>query len=212
MDKLLDDSFHLLKQIAVTLVATLGLSACTTPEEVELEELKVEYDWDELLEASVKAMPQGSVSYIPGWPMVQTLPKPPDNLHLIALSLPPDQSVASELLSRNLSRPIPYEGGIYGTRGYSKVFVAPTTQIHNYSRLYWVMVKVLSEKYGCFMVAKQYHWGTTRVWCRDKRQVVFWQSKNRNWIQFATRQYDKDGFEIAVKRRKIFRVSSDPVI
>jgi hypothetical protein len=106
----------------------------------------------------------------------------------------------------------PYEGGYYGTRGLTKIFIAPTSKIGNYSRLYWVMVKVLSEKYGCFMVAKQYARDTTRILCRDKRQIVFWQSKTKDWIQFATRQYDRDGFEIAVKRRRIVRVSPNPVI
>jgi hypothetical protein len=106
----------------------------------------------------------------------------------------------------------PYEGGFYGTHGLTKIFIAPTSKIGDYSRLYWVMVKVLSEKYGCFMVAKQYAGDTTRVFCRDKRQIVFWQSRTKDWIQFASRQYDREGFEIAVKRRRIVRVSHNPVI
>jgi hypothetical protein len=75
-----------------------------------------------------------------------------------------------------------------------------------------VMVKVLSEKYGCFMVSKQNGPEKTWVKCRDKRQIVFWKSKGQGFVQFYSRQYDKDGYEIVVQKKKVVRVGSEKVL
>lgn len=196
----------------VTLMAMLSTS-CVTPEEVQLDDDSSEFEWHDIMEtSSERPSPRQRRYQSTGSYSSLTLPRPPDNLHRLIQSMPQDSGYA---MNQSLSRlPVntPYEGGYYGTQGLTKIFIAPTSKIGDYSRLYWVMVKVLSEKYGCFMVAKQYARDTTRVFCRDKRQIVFWQSKTRNWIQFATRQYDREGFEIAVKRRRIVRVSNNPVI
>jgi hypothetical protein len=189
-------------------------TSCVTPEEMQLDEDQSDFEWNDIMEsASERPSQRNRYSYrlSPGATMAG-LPRPPDNLHKLIQYLPQDGGRAVSQPSTRLPVSVPYEGGYYGTRGLTKIFIAPTTKIGDYSRLYWVMVKVLSEKYGCFMVAKQYARDTTRVFCRDKRQIVFWQSRTKDWIQFATRQYDRDGFEIAVKRRRIVRVSNNPVI
>jgi len=77
----------------------------------------------------------------------------------------------------NIENAAPYAGGIFGLKGSSKYFIASTTSIPEYDRLYWVIVKVLSEKYSCFIRAKQDIGLMTRFTCRDKRQVVFWKKK-----------------------------------
>lgn len=201
-----------LRSVMLVLCLPLLCTACTTPEEVELEDLKSEYEWDQILDVSQPPRGGRTGARVTGWPLEQRVPSPPDNLYRIVHGLPANKAAASLQIMRGLTQATFYEGGTYGTRGPSKVFIAPTSIIRDYSRLYWVMVKVLSEKYGCFMVAKRYERDTTRIWCRDKRQIVFWQSKSRDWIQFATRQYDRDGFEIAVRKRRIVRISTDPVI
>jgi hypothetical protein len=58
------------------------------------------------------------------------------------------------------------------------------------------------------MIEKQnYGDETTRVRCRDLRQVMMWKSTGPGWIQFQARQFDRDGYEIVVRKRRIVRVS-----
>jgi len=201
--------------MAPTLIIWSMLStSCVTPDEMQLDDDRSEFEWHDIMETSSDRPSQrNKFSYrLSGGATMAGLPRPPDNLHRVIQYLPQDGNVAASPSTTRLPVSTPYEGGYYGTRGLTKIFIAPTSKIGDYSRLYWVMVKVLSEKYGCFMVAKQYARDTTRVFCRDKRQIVFWQSRTKDWIQFATRQYDREGFEIAVRRRRIVRVSHNPVI
>ena len=114
--------------------------------------------------------------------------------------------------SRSMTQPVLYEGGVFGLVGPAKMFVASTAFIKDFDRLYWVMVKVLSEKYGCFMVSRRTYATKTWVKCRDQRQIVFWKSKGPNWIQFYARQYDRHGYEIVVRKRQIVRISKDQVL
>ena len=105
-----------------------------------------------------------------------------------------------------LSQAEPYEGGMLGYSGGARTFVASRQVIKNDHRLYWVMVKVLSERYGCFISAKQKRGEETWIQCRDGRQVLFWQDLDRKWIQFQARQFDREGFEIAVVKHQIVRL------
>lgn len=196
----------------VIVVSMLNIS-CITPEEIQLDEERSELEWNEIMEtSSERPTLRQHAARSPGRSSSAVLPRPPDNLYRLIQYMPRDSNIIAIQSPSRLPVSSPYEGGFYGTRGLTKIFIAPTSKIGDYSRLYWVMVKVLSEKYGCFMVAKQYAGDTTRVFCRDKRQIVFWQSRTKDWIQFASRQYDREGFEIAVKRRRIVRVSHNPVI
>lgn len=93
-----------------------------------------------------------------------------------------------------------YEGGAYGKIGNSTVFIAEKNTIPDFDRLYWVMVKVLSEKYGCFMKKKYSEEKTVVVHCRDRRRIVFRRHQGSDWIQFYGRQYDLAGNELIVRR------------
>lgn len=106
----------------------------------------------------------------------------------------------------SLERPLPYEGGVFGLAGTAKVFAASKAALPDASRLYWVMVKVLSEKYSCFIRDKSTHTDRTWVKCRDGRQVVFWRKDAPDWQGFVARQYDHAGFEIVVRKHQIHRV------
>ena len=98
------------------------------------------------------------------------------------------------------------DGGVLGNLGSARVFVAPTSRIPDWSRLYWVKVRVLSEKYGCFMRSRQDKDNVTKFTCKDNRQIVFWRAKGEHWIRFYSRQYDAGGHEIAVRNRQIYRL------
>jgi hypothetical protein len=100
-----------------------------------------------------------------------------------------------------MSRPIAYEGGLYGKVGSSPVFIASRQTIPNYDRLYWVMVKVLSEKYGCFIVKKSSVQNLVSVRCRDRRVVEFHRRQSGSWIMFYGKQFDQAGREIKVAQK-----------
>mgnify|MGYP006278709897 CR=1 FL=1 len=128
----------------------------------------------------------------------------------------PDRPMYNALVNGPAKRAVPaplqtpelYEGGVFGYLGSAKAFVARRRTIPDYQRLYWVMVKVLSEKYSCFMTAKQNRGDETWVQCRDGRQVVFWRDQSSRWIQFQARQYDQEGYEIAVRKHQIVRIGA----
>ncbi len=107
------------------------------------------------------------------------------------------QQWVDELKIENVKR---YEGGAYGKIGSSTVFIAEKNTIPDFDRLYWVMVKVLSEKYGCFMKKKYSEEKTVVVHCRDRRRIVFRRHQGSDWIQFYGRQYDLAGNELIVRR------------
>lgn len=101
-----------------------------------------------------------------------------------------------------LERPQAYEGGVYGKVGTATVFIAPRDKVPDYDRLYWVMVKVLSEKYGCFIKRKESNALSVNITCRDSRQIVLRRNRGEDWIQFYGRQYDKLGNEIVITPRR----------
>lgn len=115
-------------------------------------------------------------------------------------------------VSRAIEAPSPYEDGVFGLVGGTKFFVTTRERVATFDRLYWVMIKVLSEKFGCFVTTKQQTDDQTRFTCRDRRQIVIWRSAGRNWIQFYARQYDREGYEIKVEKRRIVRLSDRQVL
>ena len=99
-----------------------------------------------------------------------------------------------------IERPRDYEGGIYGKVGNATVYIAPKSKIPDYDRLHWVMVKILSEKYGCFILSKVTSAHNVSVGCRDRRRIVFKRSRGDEWIMFYGRQYDLAGNEVVIVR------------
>ncbi|MCX6118740.1 MAG: hypothetical protein NT027_14460 [Proteobacteria bacterium] len=97
-----------------------------------------------------------------------------------------------------LKRPMDYEGGVYGKVGSATMFIAEKSVIPDFDRLYLVMVKVLSEKYGCFITKKKSTSKMVSVRCRDDRIVVFHRFHGTDWVQFYGRQYDLAGNEVVV--------------
>lgn len=96
-----------------------------------------------------------------------------------------------------------YGEGIYGKVGSARAFVAAKAKVPDWDRLYYVMIRVLSEKYGCFMTAKSRQNHRIHIRCRDKRHVVFNRSETDGTMQFYARQYDREGRELIVSNRRI---------
>lgn len=117
----------------------------------------------------------------------------------------PAQPTLEQLASGfQMEKPQFYEGGVYGKKGHVPVFAARLKEIPDYDRLYWVMVKVLSEKYGCFIKRKASTHAQVLVECRDRRRVVFHRNRGDGWIQFYGRQYDQQGREIEVRDHRSY--------
>jgi hypothetical protein len=192
--------FHKLIPAALTL-AFAG-TGCVPPEELDGDVLEPSMEWDEFVFSGDGQEPVSSAS-------ANATPAP--------VLIKKYTAVGGSDLSRRLAlnaieNPFPYAGGVLGTKGDSKYFIASTMAIPEFDRLYWVMVKVLSEKYGCFIRAKQDIGTMTRITCKDRRQVLFWKNRNQDYIEFMARQYDRDGFEIKVIHKKIVRISNNRVI
>lgn len=120
------------------------------------------------------------------------------------IALPPsllqDGELASLAVRYSLRVPQSFDQGVYGKLGSSSVYLVPRNRIPFRSRLYWTMVKVLSEKYGCFIVSKRRQGDRFDFRCRDGRGVVMGQKFFRNVAQFWVRQFDRDGRELIIRR------------
>ncbi len=89
-----------------------------------------------------------------------------------------------------------YEYGVYGKRGGTGIFIAHEDDVANDDRLYWTMVKVLSEKYGCFMKARQKTEASYTFRCRDGRAVHFKHGQSGSTQFFTVKQFDNRGRQI----------------
>jgi hypothetical protein len=116
-----------------------------------------------------------------------------------------DPDLASLATGFAVERPQMLDVGIYGKKGSQTVFVARRSKISDYDRLYWVMVRVLSEKYGCFIRKKTDSGQTVRFDCRDKRFVVLERDISGGFAKLSGRQFDASGREIVVKARSVAR-------
>lgn len=131
-----------------------------------------------------------------------------ERLETLPQDLRNSPDLAQLALNRALESPHSWESGVSGRVGNAKVYVTTTDRVKDYEQLYVIMVRMLSQKYGCLMIEKQnYSDETTRIRCRDLRQIIMWRSTGPGWIQFHARQFDRHGYEIIVKNRQIVRVS-----
>lgn len=106
-------------------------------------------------------------------------------------------------INRSVESPQSFSNGVYGKIGSAVFYGTTLDRVPDWDRLYWVMVKVLSEKYGCFMRAKVTRGNINIFFCRDSRRVVFWRAKGNDWIQFHARQFDASWRELVVQRGQI---------
>lgn len=183
-------------KVVLLLGAFGGLSGCETPEELDGDDINGGMGWEDLLTHRSDSYERFEVTELTS--AVEALPQ-----EVVARP-----GLAQLAIGRALENPVPFEGGVFGMVGSAKMFIGTSDQIPDDTRLYWVLVKVLSEKYGCFMVHKQNLPGDmVKVKCRDRRQIVFWKTRGDGWFAFQSRQFDKEGFEIQVRKRQIVRIS-----
>lgn len=191
-----------LKLSGLALVSVTFLIGCTPPEELDGDELEPTMDWDEFV-LHQDAKPADVAAFATGNALL---------LSTVGADANGSSEISRLIALNSIEDPYPYAGGLLGAKGDSKYFIASLTAIPQYDRLYWVMVKVLSEKYSCFIKSKQEIGSMTRITCRDKRQVLFWKKQSGQYIEFLARQFDLEGYEIKVVRKKIVRISSVRVI
>lgn len=202
--------------VAVALVLAGVALACTPPEELDADDLAPTFEWPDLMPGRDEDGESGQAFDLPsqahGLPAAPDGPLAPERLALLPAPLRQKPLLARLAVAKGLQEPVDYQGGVFGLSGVAKVFVTTREHIKDDARLYWVMVKVLSEKYGCFMVEKRYLRDLTSVTCRDKRRIDFRTTRGADWVQFLARQYDQQGYEIVVRKRKIVRVGNERVL
>lgn len=121
-------------------------------------------------------------------------------------------SLPGELSMLGVSRVEPVDVGFAGKIGHSVVFAAEKRLVPDYDRLYWVMIRVLSEKYGCFIRKKIDRGELVAFKCRDQRIVTFRRRLTQHYAVFKARQYRSDGREIVISNKRSKRVSSSKVV
>ena len=75
-----------------------------------------------------------------------------------------------------------YNGGIWAKYRQATFFISPLELIPDWTHQYWTIVKILSEKYGCFMTSKLHIVERVSFRCHDKRAVVFQVVKKNTFI------------------------------
>jgi hypothetical protein len=121
-------------------------------------------------------------------------------------------TLAGELSMLGVSRVEPVDVGFAGKMGHSVVFAAEKRLIPDYDRLYWVMIRVLSEKYGCFIRKKIDRGELVAFKCRDQRIVTFRRRLTERYAVFKARQYRSDGREIVIANKRSTRVAGSRVV
>ncbi|NBQ54877.1 MAG: hypothetical protein EBU49_15025, partial [Proteobacteria bacterium] len=164
-----------------------GAPAVASPDESRLS-----LDWGELMHGrsvSVKLRPESPVDF-------EVLPERTSKL---TAELRSDPELARFAVRRSLEKPVTFDQGVYGKLGTSTVYMAPLTRVGSSERLYWTMVRVLSEKYGCFIVEKSRNAGKFQFRCRDGRKIVMQSKIDSRFAHFWGRQYDSNGDEVVIK-------------
>lgn len=156
--------------------------------------------WDELIEGHAEDLRQ-----VPFYVVDEAL-MTPERLMSLRPELRRDLSLARLAVQRGLHDPSVWRDGVFAQLGTARLYVTTRERVPDYDRLYWIMAHMLSEKYGCLVVEKQNFGDTVRVRCKDKRQIVMWRESSAEWLQFLARQFDQEGFEIKVEKRKVHRL------
>jgi hypothetical protein len=104
-----------------------------------------------------------------------------------------ERTVREELSALGVGKLEVMDLGVYGKIGPNSIFVAERTAIPNYDRLYWVMVRILSEKYGCFIRRKVDRGHSVSFQCRDQRTVTMARKISDRFSMVHVRQFDRYG-------------------
>ena len=111
----------------------------------------------------------------------------------VPVSVKVERTVIDELNALGVGKLEVLDLGVYGKMGPNSIFVAERTAIPNYDRLYWVMVRILSEKYGCFIRRKVDRGNLVSFQCRDQRTVTMARKISDRFSMVHVRQFDRYG-------------------
>lgn len=103
------------------------------------------------------------------------------------------QLIMSQLEVAGVKKVEALDLGVYGKLGSTSIFVAERALIPTYDRLYWAMVRILSEKYGCFIRRKIDFGDVVSFKCRDHRTVTMARKISGNFSLIHVRQFDRHG-------------------
>lgn len=123
----------------------------------------------------------------------------PERTERLSEELRADPDLARLAVRRSIEKPALLDQGVYGKLGSSTVYFAPSERVGSSDRLYWTMVRVLSEKYGCFIVEKKRQDERFHFRCRDGRKVVMHRKIDKKIAHFWGRQYSASGEEVKIK-------------
>ncbi len=164
----------------------------STPALASSEDERLSLDWGELMHGrsvAVKLRPENPVEF-------EVLP---ERTMKLTRDLRSDPELARFAVRRSLEKPTAFDQGVYGKVGSSTVYMAPVNRVGSSDRLYWTMVRVLSEKYGCFIVQKSRNVDKFQFRCRDGRRIVMQSKIDSRVAHFWGRQYDSRGEEIIIE-------------
>jgi len=111
----------------------------------------------------------------------------------VPVSVKGERTVIDELNALGVGKLEVMDLGVYGKIGPNSIFVAERAAIPNYDRLYWVMVRILSEKYGCFIRRKVDRGHSVSFQCRDQRTVKMARKISDRFSIVHVRQFDPYG-------------------
>jgi hypothetical protein len=184
------------RSVRITIMKILVCILLAGCQHAEAPSVATEREW---LIAEVEADSMGDATELNWsenfWRRYRNLPAP----------LRSDERMARLAAMREMDQVQSYEKGIWGKRSGAGHFAAASHSYRDSSRLYWVMVKALSEKYGCFMRERRMVSNINYFRCRDRRQVVIWKNTGPGWVEFFARQYDQHGHEIRVENHIAIR-------
>ena len=165
---------------------------------------------DELRDEDLKLKPQDWQEFSSGDLSPLDIPPPPMPAHAAHGARGWPASAAE--VQAGLVMPSPFAGGTLGMQGTSRVFVVAKSKAATEPRLQWIQVKLLSERYGCFLRARLELIENTWTWCKDGRQIIFWNRRSHDYLAFKSRQFDAQGHEIEVRRRQMVRLGSSQLL
>ena len=96
-----------------------------------------------------------------------------------------------------------YNNGIWTKYKEATFYLSTLDQVPDWTHQYWVIVKILSEKYGCFMTSKMHLGPRITFRCHDKRAVVFQVFYKKNFVYIRGHQYDSWGNLLHVKNHEV---------
>lgn len=103
-----------------------------------------------------------------------------------------------------------FENGVYGKLNESVFYITTREIAPDMDRLYWLMVKVLSKKYGCFIRSKIERSGKYHFFCNDSRVVIMKPALGEKVVLFQSIQKNRHGETLWVDDHRVRSTGGSP--